>query len=315
MRANPELITNAAPQDYHLHYALEHAPFGIESDTALFVLSAGHEEALDKLYRGLLARKSLLLVTGAPGTGKTLLLQTLQTLGAERFDYLHLHPHDRHKTPLSNLLLRAAEATGDGAEAGERNRLQANSELRNYLQKGRTDGRRMVVVIDDAQELTDAQLDELRHWSNLNDHNGIMLQFLLAGHQSLTDRLNRHRHTNLKHRIGCRFNMPALTLNETQRYIAHRCRLAGASRLLFERAVVIRIYSLTRGLPRLINTVADALLLQAFLRGGRSVEVEDVRLVSRDLDLSYSPIIKRPEKRPEALSNTGSANAPGDAAL
>jgi len=84
---------------------------------------------------------------------------------------------------------------------------------------------------------------------------------------------------------------------------------------LFERAVVIRIYSLTRGLPRLINTVADALLLQAFLRGGRSVEVEDVRLVSRDLDLSYSPIIKRPEKRPEALSNTGSANAPGDAAL
>lgn len=249
MRPDPELISNAAPQDYHLHYALKQAPFGIESDTALFVLSEGHEEALDKLYRGLLARKSLLLVTGAPGTGKTLLLQTLQTLGVERFDYLHLHPQDRHKTSLGNLLLRAVASNEDGTEPSERNRLQTNRDLRNYLQKARTDGRRMVVVIDDAQELTDAQLHELRQWSNLDDHNGTLLQFLLAGQRSLAERLNRHKHTNLKHRIGCRFNLPALTLGETQRYIAHRCRLAGASRLLFERAVIIRIYSLTRGLP------------------------------------------------------------------
>jgi len=139
-----------------------------------------------------------------------------------------------------------------------------------------------------------AQLDELRHWSNLDDHNGALLQFLLAGHPSLAERLNRHKHANLKQRIGCRFNLPALTLDETQRYIAHRCQLAGAARLLFERA--------------LINTVADALLLQAFLRGGRSVEIEDVRMVSRDLDLSYAPIIKRPE----VLSNSGVADDPDD---
>jgi len=293
MRADPELINTATPQDYHLHYALKHAPFGIESDTALFVLSEGHEEALDKLHRGLKAHKSLLLVTGAPGTGKTLLLQTLQTLGAEHFDFLPVHPQDLSHTPLSALLLSAAGAEFDAGEANERDRLQNNLRLRNYLQKARTDGRRMVVVIDDAQELSDAQLDELRQWSNLYDHQGTLLQFLLAGHLTLSERLNRPALANLKQRIGCRFKLPALTLNETQRYIAHRCLLAGASRLLFDRAVIIRIYSLTRGLPRLINIVADALLLQAFLRGNRSVDVEDVRLVSRDLDLSYAPIVKR----------------------
>lgn len=298
MQSDPELITSATPQDYHLHYALEHAPFSIESDTALFVLSAGHEEALDKLYRGLQARKSFMLVTGAPGTGKTLLLQTLQTLGADRFDYLQLYPQDLHETSLSAQLL---EAAGSDLQSNDvpANRLENNLALRNYLQKARTDGRRMVVVVDDAQELTDTQLDELRQWSNLDDHNGSVLQFLLAGHLSLAERLNRPQLANLKQRIGCRFKLPALTLNETQRYIAHRCLLAGASRLLFDRAIVIRLYSLTRGLPRLINTVADALLLQAFLRGSRSVEVEDVRLVSRDLDLSYAPIIKRPARSPK----------------
>lgn len=306
MRAEPELITSTRPQDYHLHYGLKHAPFGRQTDAALFVLSAAHEEALDKLYRGLVAGKSITLVTGAPGTGKSLLLQTLQTLFAERFDCFHVHTTDLQPAPakpdvlMSTLLLRAA---------GVKGRVQGsdNAELRNYLTKARTDGRRMVVIIDDAHELTDTQLEELRHWSNLNDHTGTSLQFMLAGQDRLSERLNRPTLLNLKQRIGSRARLPALTLNETQHYLAHRCRLAGAPRTLFSQTMVIRIYSLTRGLPRLINTVADALLLQAYLRGSRSVGLEDVRLVSRDFDLDYAPIIPRP-KKPERKSPTDFEN-------
>lgn len=288
-------MTHARPQDYHLHFALEQAPFSLETDTSLFVLSPSHEEALDKLYRGLEARKSFMLITGAPGTGKTLLLQTLQTLSAERFDYLRLHAQDLNESSLSTLLLIAA---GTAVNVGHKNQTTRNSELRTYLQKARTDGRYMVVVIDDAHELTNAQLHELRQWSNLDDHHGRLLQFLLAGHNNLADRLNKPALANLKQRIGTRFKLPALNVHETQRYIAHRCLLAGATQPLFDRAVIIRIFSLTRGLPRMINTVADALLLQAFLRNNRRVDLEDIRLVSRDLDLNYAPIVDRPEQPP-----------------
>lgn len=306
MRPDPELITNAPPQDYHLHYALEHAPFSIQSDTSLFVLSEGHERALDKLYRALIGRKSLMLITGAPGTGKTLLLQTLMELAEDHCEFLVVHSEDldacdlaasepRDKSRLSSLIL-AATPKGQADGRTESSTTTVNEQLRDYIRKSRTSQRRPTVVIDEAQRLSDAALETLRCWSNLDNQAGTALQFILAGHNSLGDRLNSEPLTNLKQRIGMRCELPTLSLGDTQRYIAHRCLLAGATRPLFERAVIIRIYSLTGGCPRLINTVADALLLEAFLAGRRSVELQDVARVSEDLNLRYAPIVQRPDQ-------------------
>jgi len=305
MRADPELITDAPPQDYHLHFGLSQAPFTIEADTALLVLSEGHEQALDKLYRGLLSRKSFLLITGAPGTGKTLLAQTLVRLAAEQCEFLRLFPQDLSPPAeageqLSGLILNAAGiSTPTTLTAAER-----NATLRSYLETARSERRHPVIVIDEAQRLTDTQLDALRHWSNLDDHQGCALQFLLIAHNSLAERLNAPALAELKQRFGVRCELPPLSLGGTQRYVAHRCALAGSAEPLFNHGVIIRLYSLTRGLPRLVNLVADALLLQAFLRGGDSVNVDDVRRVRRDLDLHYAPIIPRqagkrePQKSP-----------------
>lgn len=300
MRADPQLITNAQPQDYHRHYALEHAPFSIESDTSLFVLSAGHEQALDKLYRALLDRKSFLLISGVAGTGKTLLLQTLMGLTEQHCEFLRLHPEDlggedRSSDRLSTLLLAAAGAPSATPNRELDRRADKNAQLRDYLQKSRGAGKRLVVVIDEAQQLSDNQLESLRCWSNLDDHSGRAMQFVLAGHKSLARRLNSPRLANLKQRIGMRCELPPLSLLDTQRYMAHRCLLAGADRPLFDHSVVIRVYSLTLGLPRLINTVADALLLHAYLRGSRTVGLQDVAQVAQDLDLRYAPIVRRPE--------------------
>ena len=120
------------------------------------------------------------------------------------------------------------------------------------------------------------------------------MQFLLAGHTKLGERLNEPGFANLKQRIGTRFKLLPLGLNDTHRYLAHRALLAGAEEPLFDHGIVIRIYSLSRGIPRLINVVADALLMQAYLRNSRQVDIDDVRLVSRDLDLRYAPIVNRP---------------------
>ena len=308
MRPDPELLSDAQPQDYHLHYALEHAPFGIESDTSLFVLSAGHEEALDKLYRALLARKSFLLITGAPGTGKTLLLQTLMELAAEHCDFLTIFPEDldpldKSADRLSALALRAAQknemkadklvnrALVPDAQAGVNVK---NALLRDYIAKAQSERRHPTFVIDEAQRLSDAALETLRCWSNLDSPGGRAVQFILAGQKSLGARLNAPELLSVKQRIGMRCELPALSLTDTKRYISHRCQLAGATRTLFEQSIIIRIYSLSRGYPRMINSIADALLLQAYLRGNRTVTVADVASVSRDLDLSYAPIIRRP---------------------
>jgi len=309
MRADPQLLSLAQPQDYHLHFALEHAPFSIESDTSLFVLSAGHEQALDKLYRALLGRKSFLLITGAPGTGKTLLLQTLMDLAAEHCEFLMIHPEDldprdTNAEQLSALALAAAQKSqqrtgknllqGDLSIETAGSNSEKNAKLRDYIRKARADRRHPTIVIDEAQRLSNSALETLRCWSNLDSHEGRAVQFILAGQRSLSARLNTPALANLKQRVGMRCELPALSLAETQRYIAHRCLLAGSNQELFERPVIIRIYSLSRGYPRLINSIADALLLQAYLRGGRTVTLADVVRVSRDLDLSYAPIVPRP---------------------
>lgn len=302
MREDPQLISEAQPQDYHRHYGLTHAPFSIESDTSLFVLSAGHETALDKLYRALLDRKSFLLITGAAGTGKTLLLQTLIRLTAEQCNFVQIHPEDlgdedRGSDQLSTLLLSAAGVPSPTPNRELARRADKNAQLREYLEKQKSskEGKRLVVAIDEAQLLSDRQLESLRCWSNLDNHAGRTLHFVLAGHKSLGRRLNCPQLANLKQRIGMRCELPPLDLLDTQRYIAHRALLAGASEPLFEHSVIIRIYSLTRGLPRMINTVADALLLQAYLRGSRAVTLADVAQVVKDLDLRYAPIINRPD--------------------
>jgi len=191
MRSDPELLSHAQPQDYHLHYALEHAPFGIESDTALFVLSVGHEQALDRLYRGLLGRKSFMLITGAPGTGKTLMLQTLLSLAADHCEFLPVHPEDldpneANTHQLSELVLASAMAhrrratkqtTKQSVGADKAPATTAapakspppaistkgsaphkNALLRHYVDTARAENRHPVVVIDEAQRLSDAAL-------------------------------------------------------------------------------------------------------------------------------------------------------------
>lgn len=310
MRADPELLSQAKPQDYHLHYGLGHAPFSIESDTSLFVLSSGHEQALDKLYRALLGRKSFLLITGAPGTGKTLLLQTLMTLAAEHCEFLVIHPEDVQPTDpnaaqLSELALAAAQKnqqkTGKNLIQGDLTLEVApansdkNAKFRDYVRKARSDRRHPTIVVDEAQRLSNTALETLRCWSNLDSQEGRAVQFILVGQRSLSARLNTPSLANLKQRIDMRCELPALSLAATQRYITHRCLLAGADQPIFGQAVIIRIYSLSRGYPRLINNIADALLLEAYLRGGRTITMADVVRVSQELDLSYAPIVPRPK--------------------
>jgi len=319
MRADPELLSQAKPQDYHLHYGLDYAPFSIESDTSLFVLSTGHEQALDKLYRALLGRKSFLLITGAPGTGKTLMLQTLMGLAAEHCEFLVIHPEDLNPNDpnaeqLSTLALAAARKNAQksgkslipqdlSTEANTSNS-EKNALFRDYIREASTDKRHPTIVIDEAQRLSNNALETLRCWSNLDSHDGRAVQFILAGQRSLGARLNTPSLANLKQRIGTRCELPALSLAATQRYITHRCLLAGSDQPIFGQAVIIRIYSLSRGYPRLINLISDALLLQAYLRGGREITLADLVRVSDDMDLSYAPIVPRPNGRDDRQRST-----------
>jgi len=312
MRADPELLSEAKPQDYHLHHGLAHAPFSIESDTSLFVLSAAHEQALDKFYRALLGRKSFLLITGAPGTGKTLMLQTLMDLAAEHCDFLVIHPEDlspddSNAEQLSDLALASAHRNQIDQQKTKKNLVQRdlkadaatsnsekNAKFRDYVRAARSDRRHPTIVIDEAQKLSNSALETLRCWSNLDSREGRAVQFVLAGQRSLSARLNTPSLANLKQRIGVRCELPPLSLAATRRYITHRCLLAGSDQPIFDRAVIIRIYSLSKGYPRLINSIADALLLQAYLRGSRDITMTDIVRVSQDLELSYAPIVPRP---------------------
>ena len=278
------------PQDYHAHFGFEQAPFDIESDPSLFVLSPRHEEALDKMHRALLARKSISVLTGRAGTGKTLLIQTLLGLAESPWDCAYVFNPAADIQELLTLILNEF-----GVSAYEMTKAEKLRALYDFVLECRRNGRQPLIAIDDAQRLSVQTLDELRSIANLANPSGLRLQFLLAGNNDFNRLLASPALSDFRERIGARFETRPLTLNQSYRYINQRCLLAGASRVVFPKDVIIRIFSLSRGRPRLINIVCDALLLQTFLNKRRLASVSDVKRVATDLKLPFAPILPRPK--------------------
>lgn len=265
---------------YNDFYGFRQSPFSITPDPHFLFFSDRHLEAFNHLLFGIQERKGFIQITGEVGAGKTTLCRALlERLGPEYKTALILNPV---MTGDQLLWLVLAEL---GIEPHPDDRMQNLQRLNEYLLEQLHEGNDVVLLIDEAQDLSMDLLEEVRLLSNLETDQRKLLQIVLMGQPELRDLLDRNDLRQLRQRITVRYHLTPLTLEETDHYIQHRMHVAGAnSRPVFNRRAVKKVYRYSKGIPRLVNAVCDKTLLCGYVAGADKLTWSHVRRAIRELE-------------------------------
>jgi general secretion pathway protein A len=265
---------------YEDYFRIKRKPFSIAPDPSFLYLSERHREALAHLMYGLQTDGGFVLITGEVGTGKTTLIRSLiDTVPADLDVAFILNP----RLTVSELLETLCEELGIPAENDEpkTNKHQIDRLNRHLLRTHALD-RSTVVIIDEAQNLSSAVLEQIRLLTNLETNERKLLRIILLGQPELADLLDRKEMRQLSQRITARYHLAALGQDDTRAYVSHRLTLVGGNPLLFTRGANRALFELSRGIPRLINVIADRALLGAYVEGKATVTARIVRKAARE---------------------------------
>jgi len=269
---------------YLQFYGLKEKPFGATPDPRFLYLAPSHREALAQLVYGVQEKKGFLVLTGEVGTGKTTLLHAL--LG--RFDASTAVAFVFNSTlGVDGILEYALEDFGIPA-AGQ-TRAQRLVALNGFLVERRRTGQNTVLIIDEAQNLDDGALEQIRLLSNFETATDKLLQILLVGQPELRERLTVPQLRQLKQRLALRCQILPLSEEETGGYIRARLRIAGARDSgIFESEAVARIAKYAGGIPRIINSVCDHSLLIGYADQCRRIDEDVVEEAIRYLEEGHA---------------------------
>ncbi len=274
---------------YEKFFGLTEKPFAITPDPRYLFLSERHAEALAHLAYGIQEAGGFVQLTGEVGTGKTMVVRSLlQQLPANCDMALILNPRI---TPAEFLL-----AICDELHVPVPERLASSVKalvdlLTRFLLDAHARGRRVVVMVDEAQNLSPDVLEQVRLLTNLETATQKLLQIILVGQPELRDVLSRSDLRQLAQRITGRYHLEALTRPESLAYVRHRLRVAGATSDVFTAGALREVHRLSGGIPRVINVICDRALLGAFTR-------EEHRVTGRLIRQAASEVYGRPVLAP-----------------
>jgi len=270
---------------YLSHFGLREPPFGITPDTSFFYACASSQEALNTLLVAVANGEGFIKITGEVGTGKTLLCRKfLATLDDNWVSAYIPNPNLEPKT----LLLGLAEEMGvklDGA-LDQHHLLKAlNLALLDFARQKR----RVVVCLDETQAMPLESLETLRLLTNLETEKRKLVQVILFGQPELDERLAHQSIRQLRQRITFQHHLGTLTREETEYYLAHRLAIAGyLGEGVFAPGAVNRIYRASRGVPRLVNILANKAMMLAYGEGSRRVTAQHARAAAADTPASFA---------------------------
>ena len=264
------------------HFGLRENPFGVTPDPRFLFMSRTHREALASLVNGIQCGFGFQVLVAQPGMGKTtLLFDFLERFRGSRTAFLFQQQHDSREF-LQSLLLELK------SESSETSHAKLYTQLNHLLSEAATTRERVIVVVDEAQNLDDPLLETLRQLSNFETTRSKLLQIVLAGQPQLAKRLGRPEQEQLRQRVSTIARLSPLRLDETRTYLNHRLNIAGYRGTEFFTAAALQlIWSEGRGIPRNMNTLCFNAMLLQFALGARRVDEAAIKESAQDLDLEF----------------------------
>lgn len=284
---------------YKEYYKLRDNPFQMTPDPRIFFASKGHKRALSYLQYGLSQGEGFIVITGDIGTGKTTIVKNLiagldhQTYIAKQLVTTHLGEHD-----LMEMICESFELISRGlSKAALLNQFKA------FLNSAHKLGRRVVLVVDEVQNLPAKTVEELRMLSNFQINNKPLIQSFLVGQKEFITTLQDSSMEQLRQRVIASCHLGPLKENETNLYVNYRLKEAGwAGGPLFDDAALKLVHQLTEGVPRRINVFCDRILLFGYLEEINFFTIEHIQIVADELaDEITSPIRLHEKKEAAAI--------------
>lgn len=262
---------------YEEHFGFSESPFTLNPDPGFLYLGGNHSKALSILEFGLASESGITVVTGAIGSGKTTLVRYLLN---------HIEPNktvglisNTHKS-FGELIHWVSLAYGLPYEG--RDKVALYDQFVKFMISEYANGRRVVLIIDEAQNLDAETIEELRVISNINADKDLVLQLVLVGQPELKETLTGDGLVQFVQRISAYYHLKPLQLPEVRKYIKHRVKVAGLNRNPFKNDAVDLIYANSAGIPRLINTLCHLALTYCFAERKKTVSVDVMREVIAD---------------------------------
>jgi type II secretory pathway predicted ATPase ExeA len=281
---------------YKTFFGLRANPFNVNPDPRYLIHTPHTEEALACLTYGIQSRKGFVLLTGEVGTGKTTLTNKLmEWLKLQRVSTAFVFNSQMNVAEFLDYVM-----ADFGIPCGSQTKSQILLHLYNWLLERYRAGETAVLIVDEAQNLSDELLEEIRLMTNLETASEKLLQILLVGQPELEQKLKQPHLRQLRQRITLRAKTRALSLEQTKSYITQRMSIAGCSRAgVFLPLAAARIQEYSSGIPRVINLICEHCLVSAFADSLHEVSAEVVDQVAQDLDLISCEVDSgiAPEKR------------------
>ncbi len=265
---------------YTSFYNLHLKPFQISSDPAFMWFGEKHKEALATLRYGILDNKGFLLLTGDVGTGKTSLINTLIQSLSDDIICTSVPDPSLEKMDLLNYV---AAAFGMDIEFNTKGKFLVH--FRQFLMDANANNKKVLLIIDEAQLLTQEMLEEIRLLSNIEKPDTKLINIFFVGQNEFNEILNRQQNRAVRQRLTLNYNLDPLTPDETAQYIKHRLKVAGTTREIFDTSAVQEIFMYSGGFPRRINILCDHSLLSGYVQKNKTINGPIVRECAKELKI------------------------------
>lgn len=259
-------------------FGLSARPFAIAPDPELLYWSSAHKRAYSLLEYGIITRAPITLITGEVGTGKTTLIQQLLRTAGEDVTFALISNAQGGRDELLRWVLLALGQPTEPTDSY----VDLFARFEEHLVAEYAAGRRVVLIFDEAQNLTADSLEDLRMFTNINSGTDELLQVVLVGLPELREMVLRPALRAIAQRVTVAFHIPAMDAATTAAYVAHRLETVGGTAAIFDDGAIDLIFDHARGVPRLTNQLCDFAMVYAFSKGNPEVDRLTVQQVIRD---------------------------------